>query len=112
MEQEILEAVDQGIPGFCGGWISSIALDRLLERIRAANIIPPNRRRDMLQTLGYAWHPGLKDGRVNNTIPAPDAGKPKLYIKAGHKYAGLTSSSDITRAYVAAQNVGAMLSTD
>ena len=112
VEQEILEAVDQGIPGFCGGWISSIALDRLLERIRAANIIPPNRRRDMLQTLGYAWHPGLKDGRVNNTIPAPDAGKPKLYIKAGHKYAGLTSSSDITRAYVAAQNVGAMLSTD
>src|SRR5690606_17841484 len=61
-EQEVVEAIEQGRPGFAGGWISSKALDDLLERIRAH--VPRSKRRDMLLAPGYDYHPGLVDGRV------------------------------------------------
>lgn len=100
-EQEILEAIDEGRPGFAGGWISSIALDRLLDMLRAA--VPRNKRRGVLQALGYDYHPGLPDGRVN-TIVSPDGGKPRLYVKNGHGAAWLKDPADIAKAYTAAQN--------
>jgi hypothetical protein len=103
IEQEILEAIEQSLAGFKGGWVSSIMLDRLLVRLQAARRMPPNRRREMMETLGYIWHPGLKEGRVNNDL-APDNGKPRLYIRIGHKDSGLTSAGEIARAYTLAQN--------
>jgi len=102
IEQEIMEAVEEGRPGFAGGWVSSFAVDRLLQSHRAARAIPPNKRRELLQSLGYDWHPGLKDGRVNNPTLS-DAGKPRLFIKAGHILANLTRPSEIVKAYDAAQ---------
>jgi hypothetical protein len=101
-EQEILEAVEEGRPGFAGGWISSIALDRLLEHLRAP--VPRNKRKDMLEALGYFYHPGLHDGRVNNTV-APDNGKPRLFVTIGHLSCNLTDAAAIAKAYTAAQHV-------
>lgn len=104
IEQEIMEAIEAGVPGFCGGWISSIALDRLLDSLKRRHVVPRNKRRDLLRSLGYEWHPGLVDGRVNNKIPL-DGGKPKLFIKVGHPQEELSSQADIVNAYTVAQGV-------
>jgi hypothetical protein len=100
IEQEILEAVEQGMQGFAGGWISSTALGRLLESKRRT--MAPNRQRETLVTLGYDWHPGLKDGRTDNIVH-PDGTKPKLYIKSDHPMAGLVGPAQIAQAYSEAQ---------
>jgi hypothetical protein len=100
IEQEILEAVEQGMQGFAGGWISSTALGRLLTDKRRS--MAPNRQRETLVALGYDWHPGLKDGRTDNIVH-PDGTKPKLYIRSGHPMAGLVGPAAIAQAYSEAQ---------
>lgn len=103
VEQEIREACDEGRPGFAGGWISSMALDKLLSDMRANRMIPHNKRRQILVELGYDWHPGLNSGRVNNPV-MPDNGKPRLFIRAGHIHANLQTATEIAAAYTAAQS--------
>ncbi len=103
IEQEIMEAIEEGRPGFAGGWVSSVALDRLLSNLRATRTIPQNKRRDLLQALGYDWHPALNNGRVNNPIPMDENKKSKLFIREGHLALNLTSASDVANAYVEAQ---------
>lgn len=102
VEQEIMEAIDEGRQGFAGGWVSSKALDNLLRSMRAERQIPPGKRRDLMMSLGYNWHPALKDGRVNNVIMI-DGGKPRLYIRVGHIHANLEKAADVERYYAAAQ---------
>jgi hypothetical protein len=102
VEQEVMEMVEQCAPGFCGGWINSRALDDLLERLRASHVLPRNKRREVLVSLGYDWHPGLSNGRVNN--PMPDGSKPTLFIKEGHWALGLQGGSAVTKAYLDAQS--------
>lgn len=101
IEQEVLEMIDQCVPGFCGGWINSRALNDLLVRLRADHVLPPNKRRDMLKGLGYDWHKGLNNGRVNN--PLPDGSKPTLFIKADHWAADIKGAAAIVKAYQDAQ---------
>lgn len=103
VEQEILEAIEENRLGFAGGWVSSVALERLLKDMRADRQIQRNKRRDMMRSLGYDWHPSLKDGRVNNPISLDENKKPCLYIKNGHVSLNFTTSSDIAAAYVKAQ---------
>ena len=100
IEQEIVEAIETDRPGFAGGWISSMALDRMLDSMHKN--IARNKRREILQLLGYDWHMGLINGRVNNIISL-DMGKPRLFIKSGHPDAGLTNAADIARKYQEAQ---------
>lgn len=102
IEQEILEAIEEGRQGFAGGWVSSKALDNLLKQLRAERAVPVGKRRDLMMSLGYDWHPALKDGRVNNVIMI-DGGKPRLYIKVGHIHANLERPADVERYYAAAQ---------
>lgn len=106
VEQEVVEAIEREEMGFRGGWISSQALDRLLERLGRANRVPLNRRREMLQTIGYDWHPSLPGGRVNNPV-LPDGAKVKLFIKTGHPARDLTKPADVAAAYTQAQGVAA-----
>lgn len=101
VEQEVLEAIDEGRPGFAGGWISSKALDSLLEQLRAVRAIPRNKRRQLLQSLGYDWHPALNEGRVNN--PTYEGSKPRLFIKHGHLSAQLQHPAEVVKAYDTAQ---------
>lgn len=106
IEQEIAEAIDEGRPGFAGGWISSIAVERLLISKRADRIIPPGKRRELLRTFGYDWHPALKDGRVNSLI-VMDNGKPRLYIKAGHPAESIETPAQVVKEYMRAQDAAA-----
>lgn len=103
VEQEIMEAVAEDRPGFAGGWISSVAVERLLQSIRAARSIPHNKRRELLQSLGYDYHPALRDGRTNVAIPIDDNKKPRLFIRNGHIHANITSANDAARLYQEAQ---------
>lgn len=102
VEQEIIEAIQEGRCGFCGGWISSMALERLLQHLHAARRIPRNKRKEILQSLDYSYHPALTDGRVTRRIPL-DGGKPRLFIKNGHIHCNLVTIDEITRAYQDAQ---------
>lgn len=103
IEQEILEAVAENRRGFCGGWISSVALDDLLHELRAQRRIPPNKRREVLKELGYDWHPALDKGRVNNPIAMDSNKKPRLFIKAGHLALNTSSAAEVSRMYQDAQ---------
>lgn len=107
IEQLILEAIQQGQIGFAGDWVSSVYLDRLLEARRKN--IPLNKRRPMMLSLGYDWHPALQAGRVSNAV-LPDGAKPILYVRTGSLAAGLPTAADVARAYSAAQlgGVGAL----
>lgn len=102
IEQEVLEAVEQGRPGFCAPWISSMALDALLKEIRRT--LPNAKRPQMLKELGYLPHPNLNGGRVNNST-ATDGGKTRLYIKAGHIVSQLTCGAEIAKRYDGDQSV-------
>ena len=103
VEQEVIEAIEENRVGFAGGWVSSVALERLLKEMRADRMIPRNKRRDMMRTLGYDLHPALPNGRVNNPISLDENKKPCLYIKNGHVSLNFSSPSDIAAAYVKAQ---------
>lgn len=106
VEQVIMEAVGQEMPGFKGGWISSAQLDLLLERKK--HNVSYNRRREILRSLGYDWHPALAatQGRVNNIV-APDNTKPKLFCKVGSvPYLNISEPAHAARAYSDAQGTG------
>jgi len=102
IEQEVLEAVEQGRPGFCMPWISSMALDKLLKEIKRT--LPNVKRPEMLRTLGYVAHPGLIRGRVNNAT-VTDGGKTRLYYKQDHLVGQLQHAVEIAKRYDADQNV-------
>ena len=102
VEQEIIEAIEQEFTGFSGGWVSSLMLDRLLDDIRAKQKIPRNRRRAVMQGLGYDYHPALVNGRINNKLPI-EQGKPYLYIKNGHIGCNITVAAEVLKAYCKAQ---------
>ena len=102
VEQEILEAISEGRPGFAGGWISSMAFDRFLEERRDDKRIPRNKRKAVLRALGYILHPGLPGGR-SNVVVSTDGGKPRLYIRMGHPDESMVGGREIVDAYVAAQ---------
>jgi hypothetical protein len=105
IEQEVLEAIDRGDSGFRGGWISSMALDTLLERVGSSRGIAPNKRREILLNLGYDYHPALHDGRLNNSV-LPDGGKPRLYVHRDNVALRLiTTPADVSRMYSMAQTV-------
>jgi hypothetical protein len=102
-EQEIAEAIEAARPGFAGGWVSSKAVDDLLDRIRAN--VPRSKRREMLLGLGYDYHPHLPDGRTN-VVVQPDNSKPRLYAKLGHIVCNIEAPALIAQKYQEAQGPG------
>jgi len=103
VEQEVHEAIAQGLPGFCGGWISSIQLDRLLERLGVARRVTHSKRKEMLDALGYAYHPALVEGRVNNLV-LPDGGKPRLFVHKDSQARAIQGAAEAAKAYEQANN--------
>ncbi|MBV8061475.1 MAG: hypothetical protein JO253_08150 [Alphaproteobacteria bacterium] len=101
---EIKKSIENDVPGFSGGWVSSVAVSRLIGR-RNKIRVPPMYRRAVLKALGYDYHPGLKEGRVDNRVNAPDYGKPFLFIRRGHPHECLTGSNTIGQAYADAQGI-------
>jgi hypothetical protein len=98
IEQEVMECVEQGLQGFSGGWISSIYFDRLLEEINLKRKVSHSRRRDILESLGYRWHPALKQGRCNNVV-LPDGGKPRLYVHDSSLARQITNGPEAEKSY-------------
>lgn len=103
VEQEILEAVEENRVGFMGGWISSVAVEKLFNSIGAARKVSINKRPDVLRSLGYDWHPHLTKGRATTPSMIDDGKKPKLYIKNGHIAGNIIDGGAISRAYIEAQ---------
>jgi hypothetical protein len=103
VEQEVNEAIAQGLPGFCGGWISSIQLDRMLERLGVARRVTHSKRKEMLEVLGYSYHPALVEGRVNNLV-LPDGGKPRLFIHKDSQARAIVGAAEAAKAYEQANN--------
>jgi hypothetical protein len=71
-ESEIIEAVQEGTPGFLNGWISSIALKSLEERERLR--ISPIKRKAALESMGY-----FELGRSPILIMGEGMKRPTLY---------------------------------
>lgn len=103
VEQEVIAAIEEGRPGFNGGWVSGQKLNELLHVLRADRRIPRNKRRELMQRMGYDWHPALIEGRVNNIIMAEGC-KPKLFVKKGHIATNLKDGASVVKAYMEAQN--------
>lgn len=101
LEQEIVNAIDNERIGFRGGWISTHYLDELIKAVGAERNYPPNKRRELLKSMDYVPHPGLKNGQVNNSV-SPDGCKPRLYVKADH-YTFAKSGRAVTDEYTADQ---------
>lgn len=103
VEQEILDCIERDEIGFKGGWISSRFLDDALERIGKARFVPINRRRDLLEQLGYRWHPALVNGRVNNQV-LPDGQKSKLFVLGSRAdLLAIATPAAVAHAYTLAQ---------
>jgi hypothetical protein len=101
VEQAVLDAIEEDVTGFKGGWISTSALSRLLSQQRLE--APKADRDNLLGRLGYVRHPGLgATGQVHHRVQ-PDGNKPRLYIRKDHAHAKLTAPAEIARAYSAAQ---------
>jgi hypothetical protein len=105
VEQEVLEAIQQSMPGFRGGWVSSSALDLLLSRMGKASTIPRNKRRDLLESLGYTLHPALPDGRT--PVADTDGSRPRLYVRGEAQGAQETNPSTVIQWYQWAQGQAA-----
>jgi hypothetical protein len=105
IEQEIQEAISEGRPGFCGGWISSLALGRLLDEKRLSSKVPRNKRAEMLRKMGWVPHTAMPGGRVASVIPF-DNGKPVLYVERGSLLLGLQEQASVVRRYIDAQTGG------
>ena len=101
-EQEVLDAIESGTVGFKAGWVSSIMLDRLIKETGYSLRIPRNKRKAMMEQLGYKWHPSLTLGRVNSLL-MNEEGKPKLFVKENHLSLKLSGAGEVLRAYCNAQ---------
>ena len=102
VEQEILEAISRGDMGFIDGWISSMAVDKLLERIGYGRRISPRKRVELITELGYMPHPAFEYGRVHNRIQ-PDNGRTKLFIKTTDTLKANLSAALAAKTYSEAQ---------
>lgn len=92
VEQEIMAAIAEGRVGFKGDWISAHYLDQLLHNCGFAKSISRNRRRQILEDLGYIRHPTLPTGQPNCTVH-PDGKRSVLYIRQNSAYRHLPTGA-------------------
>lgn len=101
MVQEIAEQIEQGTIGFKYPWVSSIALDNFIENLKLPYKPSQNKRRELLQSLGYDWPTHLPEGRSTRLI---EGKRPKLYVKLDHPAAMLQNPAEISESYLKSQN--------
>lgn len=104
IEQHISEAIAEGLPGFMNGWVSTAAVEKLLESLNLSNRVSLSKRREMLVTLGYVMHPGLTDGRPNNPVQ-PDGRKPQLFVRRGSPLEFMRGAAEIAKKYSQDQQI-------
>ena len=100
LEAAIEDAAGSDVPGFSGGWVSTMAAqDYLLEKRVLFN---HNSFAKALANLGYVKHPCLSEGRSAHKIPQ-EGGRSRLYVTPGHLSINLSAPKEITFAYEKAQ---------
>lgn len=104
IEQHIAEAIAEGVQGFMNGWVSTAAVEKLLENLGLANRVSLSKRREMLIAMGYVMHPGLVDGRPNNPVQ-PDGRKPQLFVKRGSPLEYIRGAAEIAKKYSLDQTI-------
>lgn len=109
IEQEILEVIDEGRCGFSGGWVSTIALDALMERKKFR--ISRHRRKEILTGFGYVKHPALANGRSPVAIPH-EGGKPTLYVRKDSLQFNLKTAREVIEHYTREQRYGGVTMGD
>lgn len=73
-EQGILEAIEDGLPGFRGGWLASCAVDDLVER-KGLPKLGPWPKKQAYENLGFI-EVAVRSARVINQLGNR---RPKLY---------------------------------
>jgi hypothetical protein len=101
LEQELEEAIDRGDLGMRGGWLSGHQVSLLFGRLGSR--LAPNKQKELITGMGYIPHPGLANGRTNNTTLI-DGVKTVLYVKPGSKPSEVTGGSNIANQYAEDQN--------
>lgn len=108
IDQLIEDAVQEGVPGFRGGFICMQRLEGLLET-KGVRGVTRSVREDILERLGYVPHPhagSKRDGWTNN--PVKDEGKKlRLFVLQGHIAEQLASPPAVVKHYLDSQSVTA-----
>ena len=97
----IAEAIAEHRVGFRNGWISSIQLAILFDRVRGPGVSRKDRA-DAIIALGYALHPNLTNGRSPVRLPSEENARPLIYCTIGSIQTQLTGHAILT-AYLKAQ---------
>ena len=92
--QEIQEAIDQGLYGFRGGWISSYHLNELLVSKRLDRYFPRKKRKEILKEIGYIPAPWMAKGRASKRIPNENNTQPTLYIREDMEFGKVLTVDD------------------
>jgi len=99
VEQEIIEAISAGTPGFRGGWVSASALNQLLIGLKLNTRYSHAKRKQLMFELGFIPHPALPDnGRTTRKV-APHGDRPRLYVKEGSVEADMADPALIAATY-------------
>ncbi len=101
---EIKDAITDELPGFRAGFISSSAMEKLLEKSFLHKMLPRRARRQYLDRLGYVPHPLLdaSGGRTPRQV-MPDACRTTLYVKKTSNLLRITDVGALLDAYSSSQ---------
>lgn len=100
-EQDVLEIIEEGRPGFAGGWVSSKYLATFLEQ--KGHRISANKRTEFIEALGYSRHPALGNNGRTGRVVMPDNTQPLLFLREGHLAFNLSDPKAVADAYEKAQ---------
>lgn len=96
----VLDAIAAQEVGFRGDWVSLYYLRAMLDRPRSPHV-SRSRTRELLQRLGYDWHPHMPKGQAHSDI-APDNRRSVLFCRVGSHAWGLPVAAALSN-YTAAQ---------
>lgn len=106
VEQEVKEAIESERLGFRGGFVSSYHLSELIRSLRKETQVGPAKRRELMQGLGYDWHPSLREGRSTVAVAVDGGAKSVLFVKKGSLLGELRSGREIADQYEKLQTGG------
>lgn len=101
--QDIIEAIEEGRHGFKTPYVSSTALDELIDAHYRSTPISRIKRREVMKELGYDWHPALPKGRATKLVP-PRNVRPCIYVLMSSEAAKMRESDKVVEHYIAVQD--------
>lgn len=99
-EIEIKDAIVDQLPGFRGDFISSVLLEKLLEKAFLHKMLPRRARKDFLNRMGYVIHPLLDLTSHRTPRPVmPDGSRTTLYVKKKSNLLDIESIDELLDTY-------------